>query len=250
MRFDLHSEPKSAISLGHTVTRETPSADMKTKLSLLLAAQFGLAGLAWSQTPSVIEFATNAVTTTEGGWANVLINCKPPAEQARVTVAASDGSAIHDLDYRFLSSDHTVGFQNTAGAYAWFNMDIPDDGVAEGDETFTLTLQAPTGGAVLGRQTNCVVTIKNLAAHVYLDADGSVPEGGTISMRVLRIGDIAVPFTVAYEVAGGTATEGRDFKPFKGVLDFTSHHEHASLMLPQTPTTQHHLFLQCFPSRY
>ena len=41
-------------------------------------------------------------------------------------------------------------------------------------------------------------------------------------MRVLRIGDSALPFTVAYDVAGGTATEGTDFKPFRGVLDFTS----------------------------
>ena len=28
------------------------------------------------------------------------------------------------------------------------------------------------------------------------------------------------------------------------------HHEHASLTLPQTPTTQNHLFLQCFPRAF
>jgi hypothetical protein len=106
-----------------------------------------------------VSFATSAVTVTEGNrdWNHqVVVRLSAPSTTTvTVTLATSDGSALAGQDYKALTT--TVTF--TPGTTeAKVSVTIIGDRKAEGTETFTITLSAPSG-AVLGTPSTMGITI-------------------------------------------------------------------------------------------
>ncbi len=209
-------------------------------LCLLFAATFARA-------QSVIEFETAAITGLEGSEVVLKIKCDPPFTNfayRTVTVKAHGGEGKWEEDFTLW---YGTGLPGVSSVPLYFEAP-PDeqrmsgrlgvllkfDALAEPDETVVLTLQDPPAGAILGRQTNCVVTIKNLKAKVELSSYSQAEEGQPISIQVTRRGDPAIAFSMAYRASGGTAVEGRDFEPFAGILNFAAGQMAQTLTLKTT----------------
>ncbi len=105
--------------------------------------------------------------------------------EAFVTLAAREGSARSGIDYTFVPE--ILGFA-PGEISKTIHLLIHDDGRLEGDETVLLSLSAPLGNAVLGRQDTAVLYIQDDNRDVMAgDVDGS----GTIDLkdvqRVLKV---------------------------------------------------------------
>ena len=99
---------------------------------------------------------------------------------------------------------------------------IVGDTIAEGPETFTVTLSNPTGGAILGTPSVATVTIlDNDPAGVvqFSQLDYTVAEGGTVAITVTRTGT-AGPVAVSFLTSNGTATTHPDYTGTAGTLTF------------------------------
>jgi hypothetical protein len=106
-----------------------------------------------------VAFPGATVTAVESATNEVLLAVQRTGGQTgAVTVdwATTPGSADADVDYA--SSAGTVAFAD-GETLAVFPIGILDDVDPEGDETFTVTLSNPGGGAALGAVTTATVSI-------------------------------------------------------------------------------------------
>ena len=60
-------------------------------------------------------------------------------------IATSDGTAIAGTDYVAKSRSKTIAAGSTT---AWFRVNVIDDAIDEGDETFTVTISNVTGATI------------------------------------------------------------------------------------------------------
>jgi hypothetical protein len=74
-----------------------------------------------------------------------------------VSYATSDSTATAGSDYTAASG--TLSWANGDTANKTFTVSIAKDSVYEGNETFTITLKSPSGGAILGNPGSAAVTI-------------------------------------------------------------------------------------------
>lgn len=107
-----------------------------------------------------IQFAGTGFTGREGGTNAVLTLTRTGGLAAgiEVEVTVTGGTATPGEDYQGLP----VLAQFAPGATtAKVLVPLPNDAAIEGDETVTLQLANPTGGATLGARTNATLTIKD-----------------------------------------------------------------------------------------
>ena len=102
------------------------------------------------------------VTVSRGGGSDGAVS---------VSYQTTDGTAVAGQDYQAASG--TLDFADGEVSRT-ISISILDDTVYEVDEAFTLSLSNPTGGAVLGTQTNASVTLldDDPLPPVDVDADG------------------------------------------------------------------------------
>ncbi len=108
---------------------------------------------------------------------------------------------------------------------------FPDD-LPEGNETFTLRLSNPEGGATLAEgSTDALITIlENDTPISFTQAvTGASEEAGLVDVVVTRgllengvqVGDLTVPSTVQYATMDGTATAGTDYVSQSDTITFS-----------------------------
>lgn len=103
-------------------------------------------------------------------------------------------------------------------------MAVVDDSQVEGDETITLTLQNPTGGASLGAPSTAVLTIIDsdsvgtlqfsTGSYLELEVDGQA------IITVTRTNGSNGQVSAGYRSSGGSATAGQDYTPVSETLVF------------------------------
>jgi len=113
---------------------------------------------------SVIQFAHPAYTVFENeGFATITVKRSGDLSQpATVHYATSNGTATtSNEDYSPTSG--TLTFPASEGSYQriTFNVEVSDDGTAEGSETVNLALSNPSSNAALGPQATAVLTIND-----------------------------------------------------------------------------------------
>jgi hypothetical protein len=156
-----------------------------------------------------LRLASADATVAEGGMARLTVErIGSTAGKATVRYTTTNGSATAPGDYAGRTGVLTLGPGVASQTLA---IATKNDTLAEGDETFNLTLSQPTGAA-LGAPGQATVTVEDndAAGTVQLDAAAfTVLEGGTASIAVTRTGGDAGPLVVGYAtVASGTATGG------------------------------------------
>ena len=145
--------------------------------------------------------ATITATRTGGGNGAVSVTC-----------ATSNGTASAGSDYTATSG--TLNWADGDTASKQFTVSIADDVVFEGNETITLTLSAPTGGAMLGAPATAVLTIVDDEAMPSVSFTTASQSGGenvgsmTITAQLSAVSGVntTVPFTVS-----GSASNPADF---------------------------------------
>ncbi len=157
---------------------------------------------------------TVSVTVTRAGSA---------AGPASVEFATSPGSATSPEDYT-----HTTGTVDfPAGETSdTFTVPIFNDGSAENDEFFNVTLLNPSPGLVLGTPFAATVTIVDndgAGNFQFSAANFSVNESaGTVTITVTRSGGAVGAASVQFNTSNGTATTPSDYQSASGTLFFAS----------------------------
>lgn len=111
--------------------------------------------------PGSLQFLAGSLAVDENaGTASVTITRTSGSSGAvSVSITSSDGSASAAQDYSAVST--TVSFADGDAVAKTISVSIADDAVGESDETLTLDLVAPTGGATLGATRAATLTIRD-----------------------------------------------------------------------------------------
>jgi len=168
-------------------------------------------------TYSVVEnVATATITVTRTGGSSGAVG---------VSYATSNGTATAGSDYTAASGALSWAAGDTASKT--FTVAIINDTVVEPNETVTLTLSAPTGGATLGTTNPATLTITNddvappAGTLQFNAATYTVAEGGTsATITVTRASGSSGAVGVSYASSNGTATAGSDYTAASGTLSW------------------------------
>ncbi|XP_065175877.1 adhesion G-protein coupled receptor V1-like [Sycon ciliatum] len=118
------------------------------------------------------------------------------------------------------------------------------DNIPEQDQTFTITLTSPTGGAILGTVVSVTVTVPRNDAPIYFSTTSvTADEGTSASLSLVRgkdpsgvsFGDISAAATVKYRTISGTAVGGQDYPVVtSGTATFAPNTGTTSISIPIT----------------
>ncbi len=113
------------------------------------------------RTPGTIELTMNIVSVGENAGTVTITATRTGGTDGAVsvTISSADGSAIAPGDYGAIPGGTTLNWADGDGAPKSINVTIVDDPDPEPDETFTVSISGPTGGAALGATTTEQVTI-------------------------------------------------------------------------------------------
>lgn len=177
------------------------------------------------------EFASATVTADEdvtsgNGSAKLTVKRVGRALAASsVSYATADGSATAGSDYA--TTTGMLNFEAGSGGNMDFNVPITADTLDETDETFTVSLSAPTASGTLGTPSSSTITITdNDEAPSLSINDVSVTEGDvgqkTLSFTVTLSAASAKAVMVTATTADGTATAGSDYTANTQMLMFAA----------------------------
>jgi hypothetical protein len=180
--------------------------------------------------PGTLAVANAAISQAEGnsGTANVTVSVTRSGGSTGavgVSYATSNGSATAGSDYTATSG--TLAWAAGDAANKSFTVAIVGDTTVETDETVTLTLTSPTGGATLGTAVaTLTITNDDVAAPVgtlaFATAAISQAEGNSgtanATITVTRTGGSSGAVGVSYATSNGTAVAGSDYTATSGSL--------------------------------
>jgi hypothetical protein len=150
------------------------------------------------------------------------------AASSAVTVAyaTANGTATAGGDYTAASGTLTFAAGETSKT---INVSVAGDTTVEPNETFTVTLSAPSGAALADASGQGTITNDDSAPPPPLPtmsiADASVTEGNATTMASFTVtlsAAAATAVTVNYATADGTATAGGDYTASSGTLTFAA----------------------------
>jgi len=145
--------------------------------------------------------------------------------QVGVNYATTDKTAKAGTEYSSTTGTLTFAGGETSKT---FTVPIIDDTSVDGKKTFTLTLSAPTGGAVLAAAPAVTVAIGDnesatfgSGTFVFSRASYQATEGdGVVVLTVNRLGGTKNTVAVAYATTNGTAISTQDYTAVSGSLTF------------------------------
>lgn len=173
-----------------------------------------------------LQFGLSSFEQVENGAVATISVSRSGGSSGVVTVdyATADGNATAGSDYSAASGTLTFADGVTAGS---FQITILDDSTYEGDESISLTLSNPGGGAVIGNVDRAELTIQDdeqtpAGGSLVFELDGfSANEfDGSVTINVLRQGGSSGAVLVDYATADGSAMAGNDYSVASGRLTF------------------------------
>ncbi len=131
------------------------------------------------------QFSSQTYSGTEDAGNVVITVNRVDGATGIVTVdyATSNGTATAGSDYTATSGTLTFNLGETTKT---FSLPIISDNVFEADETVNLTLNSPTGGAILGNPTTSVLTITTPPLFLALDESDSQKAAALESVWFMR----------------------------------------------------------------
>jgi hypothetical protein len=171
----------------------------------------------------VIQFNPTTYNVAEtGGSVTLTVVRDIGPDPASVNFTTNPGSATPGAGNDYTTTSGTVNF--AAGDLSeTFVVPILDDSAAEGNETFTATLNTPSGDASIGAIDTGTVTIVDDptgTAQFSVSTLTTDEDAGTVTVTVTRVGGTEGPLTVNYATADGTATAPSDYTAAAGIVTF------------------------------
>ncbi|MEW8049745.1 MAG: Calx-beta domain-containing protein [Candidatus Thiodiazotropha sp.] len=173
-----------------------------------------------------LQFDLTSYQQTEGGTTASITVSRSGGSSGSINVdyATADGTATAGSDYT--SASGTISFADGVTSVS-FQVMLLDDAVYEGDETLSLVLSNPTGGAVIGSLDTAQLTILDndsapaTGILVFTAGDYFADElDGSITVSVERQGGSTGAAQVNYITSDGTAIAGADYTVSSGTLAF------------------------------
>ncbi len=155
----------------------------------------------------------------------------PSAQAIRVVAfTSSQGTATAGTDFTEDTAELTFDAGQTS---ITFVVVIADDGVDESDETFTVVLASPTGGATFGRDFATGTILDGASTPALSIADNQVAEdAGPLVLAVTLSPASSGTVTVDYATADGSATEPSDYTSTSGTLTFAPGETSMTISVP------------------
>lgn len=173
---------------------------------LALMCAWGLTGTGnglAQNSAGIVQFSSPAYSIAENAGTAVMtvVRTGDLAQVATAGFATSDGTARAGTNY--LAQSGTVQF--AAGESTKdIRLSILDDGLVEGDQTVNVTLTNALGGAVLGPQSNALLTIRdNEIRAKLLDVHFSPDVSGTSSSSFVLQNDGKIVWTASFSSYDG-----------------------------------------------
>jgi hypothetical protein len=173
-----------------TELNETFFVNLSSPTNLTIADGQGIGTILDDDNPGKLAFAFATYSVAESSLnATITVSrTNGTAGAVAVNYATSNGTATAGSDYT--NTFGTLIF-NDGQTSASFSVPILPDTTGEASETVFLAISAPVGGAILGAQTNAVLTI--------FDDDGGLPAnvsiGGNIVENALPLANVLVTLT-------------------------------------------------------
>ena len=140
------------------------------------------------------------------------------ASAASVSWATGNGTAAAGTNYT--ASSGTVGFAVGAST-ATISVPTIQDNVATSDLTMTVTLSAPSLGALIGR--SATGTIRNIDTSATLSiANASANEGSPLIFTITRSGNTGAAVSAHWATSDGTAIGGTNYTSSSGTVNFAT----------------------------
>ncbi len=139
-----------------------------------------------------------------------------------VTFTATNGSAGSN---DFVATNLVLNFA-PGQTNAFVSIDIFDDNLFEGDETVSLRLTSPLGGASLGAISNASLVIVDDECRIEFESTNNFVReySNSVTIIVRRTGGTVNPVSATYTTADGTAIDGLDYLGGAFTVQFTGDH--------------------------
>ncbi|HEY0430095.1 MAG TPA: Calx-beta domain-containing protein [Pyrinomonadaceae bacterium] len=191
--------------------------------------------IADDDTAGTVQFSSAVYGVGEAGGEVVITITRTGGAASGVSVdyQTDNGTAVVGLDFTDIFGAVTFGANETSKT---FSVPIINDTLDEPDETFSVSLSSPTGGATIGTPNPAVVTIADddtAGALQFSAANYDFGEaGGAAVITVTRAGGAASGVSVNYATSSGTATAGIDYTATSGTLTFAANETSKSFAVP------------------
>ncbi|HEX8070528.1 MAG TPA: FG-GAP-like repeat-containing protein [Pyrinomonadaceae bacterium] len=175
--------------------------------------------------PVTIRLSSNLYFMVEqfpADFYGIVLRTGPLAGSVSVDYATADGTAVSPGDYAPAAGTLTLA---EGEAFKGLTVTPVSDTSDEPDESLTLTLSNPTGGAVLGSPNVAQLIITDDDPPPQLAVgDAAVTEGNAGSVSAVFTVSLSAPsgfaVTVNYATADGAAAAGADYDAATGTLTF------------------------------
>jgi uncharacterized delta-60 repeat protein len=172
-----------------------------------------------------VQFSAASYTVSEsGGLATItVLRVGGSTGTIQVNYATSDGTGVAGKDYAPAAGNLIFNDGETSKT---FTVSIVDNKVHDSDKTVNLTLTNPaSGGARLGTQSTAVLTILNDVPLPFFKIDDVTVQQlnvatNTAVFTVTLSAPTAMPVTVDFSTADGTATAPTRYQAVNGTLQF------------------------------
>lgn len=203
---DFVDEPNETFN----VTLSTPTAGAS-----LGVQQTAIVTLVDNDIPGTLAFSVTDFTATEGSANATLTLTRTTGTDGAISVnyTVAAGSALAGKD--FTATPGTVNFTHGEASKSIF-IPLLDDHFFESSETFSVTLNAPTAGAILGGLTTATVTIT--------DDDTYAPRKSAYAALLINDGLVKGRVSVATTATGKVTAQafiGGAKSTFKGAMTST-----------------------------
>jgi Calx-beta domain-containing protein len=193
---------------------ETLTLDLSNEVNGVVADASG-EGTITEDDPAPTITIDDPAVAENGGPASFTISLDAAADvDVAVDYATNDGTATAGTDYTAKSGTKTIAAGATS---ATVNVQVDDDALYEGDESFALDLANPVNGQ-LGGATSGTATINDDDAKPAISVDDpTVAESaGPITFTVSLDAAAAVDVNVDFVTTDDSATDGPDYTGYTG----------------------------------
>ena len=217
------SEPITVLVTGDTLDEadETFTVKLSAPTVATLADDTGTATISDNDNPPTISVAGPAPVLENAAPATFVVSLSSASGQSvTVNYATTDGTATAGVDYAPVSGTLTFDPGQTSKNV---QVNIIEDTIAEGSETFDLELSAPSN-ASLSNDDTATATILDDGdpGPAFTISDVQVTEGTnpTATFTVTLSSASGQPTTVTATTAAGSAKAGEDYVHTTDVLEF------------------------------
>ena len=204
-----HTVTQADVDAGQVVNTATATADGLSDQTVTRTTTVALAAEQVDQP----ELSVAAATGSEQAGTVEFAVALSAASLQTVSVAytSTDGSTNAGTDYVAASGRLTLAPSTTRGT---ISVQVVDDSVVEGSESFTLALTSASNATVAsdGAAATGIITDNDQASYAVAVSDAAIAEDGGASTVTVSTGGVSFPAAQTFTLTfGGTATKGTDY---------------------------------------